>query len=195
MSIAALNWAKHVTVGDAMRKSILFVLADYADEQGSCFPSQGTIAEQSEAGERTVRRILAEFEERGILTRKHRGNPDGGRTSDRIYLNLAWLPAGVAGNLTGQIERLPAREPSLTGQAVAGEPEVNHHVEPRRHTSETYSNGRREDWRDARAPTVGRNLTERDQGYGEDGYSKADPASVKESLAELHDQLGPRRKS
>lgn len=90
MSSDALMWAKRVRVGDSTRKAILLVLADYADEAGSCFPSQTTIGAQAEVSERSVRRVMAELEERGVLRREHRSGGHYGRTSDRIFLNLDW---------------------------------------------------------------------------------------------------------
>lgn len=122
MSSEALNWAKSVTVGSACKKAVLLVLADYADHEWSCFPSQATIAAQAEVGERTVRRILADWEDQGVIHRTHRKARDGrGRSSDRIYL----LPAALAGRTHDQPashDDQPATGARPTGQAVAGEP-------------------------------------------------------------------------
>lgn len=125
MSSDALNWAKNVTVGSASKKAVLMVLADYADHEWSCFPSQARIAEEAEVGERTVRRILAEWEDQGLITRRHRIATDGrGRSSDRIFLQ----PANLAARSTkrpGDADQ-PATGDRPTGQAMAGEPLENH---------------------------------------------------------------------
>ncbi|MDP1795199.1 MAG: helix-turn-helix domain-containing protein [Acidimicrobiales bacterium] len=114
MSSAALNWAKRVTVGDATRKSILLVLCDYADEQASCFPSQATIAAESEAAERTVRRVLAEFEAAGIIRRERRSGGHYGRGSDRIFLDLSWGSRTAAASQANDAH--PATQPAnVTG--------------------------------------------------------------------------------
>lgn len=86
MSVKALTWAKATTTGSASRKLVLLVLADYADEAWSCWPSQATIAEETELSVRQVRRILADLEEAGIVRREQRRRDDGYRTSDRIFL-------------------------------------------------------------------------------------------------------------
>lgn len=130
MSSTALNWAKNVTVGSAAKKAVLLVLADYCDEEWSCFPSQARIAEEAEVGERTVRRILAEWQEQGLIRRERRPSKDGsGRSSDRIYVQPATLAARNDGRLgfqaaTGAVQ--PATGDSSTGQALADEPLGNH---------------------------------------------------------------------
>lgn len=121
MSVEAMSWARRAIAGNSCKKAVLWVLANYADEDWSCFPSQATIAEQAEVGERTVRRILQGWEEEGLILRTHRGDKGGGRTSDRIYIcRERWamrppkeLPATRAG--------LPATHDRVTGQGLADE--------------------------------------------------------------------------
>jgi hypothetical protein len=69
MSIAALNWALKTPVGSQSARHILLLLANYADERGSCFPSQATLAEQAEMSTRSVQTAIALLEEKGVLTR------------------------------------------------------------------------------------------------------------------------------
>ena len=134
MSSTALNWAKSISVGSANRKAVLLILADYCDEEWSCFPSQKRIAEEAEVGERTVRRILAEWEQEGVIRRERRPSKDGsGRSSDRIFIQPAALAARNEGVLalqaaTGAVQ--PANGDSSTGQGLAREPLENHQKEP-----------------------------------------------------------------
>lgn len=136
MSSDALNWAKQIKVGNGNRKAVLMILADYADEQGSCYPGQWRIAEEAEVGERTVRRILSEFEEMGVLYRKARIRKEGrGRTSDRYYLCLDWRhdqPAKMASksDQPAKSDDQPATGARPTGQSLAGDPLGNHQEEP-----------------------------------------------------------------
>lgn len=90
MSSEALTWAKKVDAGSPNRKLILLLLADYADEAGSCYPSQGRIARETHLSAKTVGRLLGDLETDGHLRREHRGRQGtrGGRTSDRIYLSI-----------------------------------------------------------------------------------------------------------
>lgn len=86
MSVQAITWALSFEVESASEKAILLVLANYADGDGICFPGQESIAKQAACSERTVRRVLDNFEERGVITRIERRRRDGSRTSDSIGL-------------------------------------------------------------------------------------------------------------
>lgn len=77
---------KPVRVPAQLRKGVLLLLAEYADEAWSCFPSQRRIAEELELGERTVRRALTSLEADQLVGRQHRHREDGTRTSDRFVV-------------------------------------------------------------------------------------------------------------
>ncbi len=64
MSVKAMAWAKAQKAGGPGIKAVLLVLADYADEQWSCFPGQQRIAEETEQSIRTVRAQLETLERR-----------------------------------------------------------------------------------------------------------------------------------
>lgn len=49
MSFQALSWAKKARTGSPTRKAVLLVLAEYADEDGYCYPSQARIHEELNA--------------------------------------------------------------------------------------------------------------------------------------------------
>lgn len=85
MSIQALNWAFGQTL-PMSEKFTLVVLANYADEQHSCFPSQGRIAADMGAHETTVRRNIRRLEDAGFVSRSKRVDKFGHRTSDRYRL-------------------------------------------------------------------------------------------------------------
>lgn len=89
MSIKALNWAHEVDLPMA-QKFVLVTLADHADEDNTCFPSQARIAKRIGSTVRTVGRALSALEAGGFISRQHR-TKDGFRTSDRFTLNPADL--------------------------------------------------------------------------------------------------------
>lgn len=137
MSHHAVSLVKSRTFGSTTRKSVALVLADYADAAWSTFVGQATLAFESEVGERTVRRILSDFESEGLIRRHRRVGPGGFRTSDRIEIvrpAVEALPARLAGNdsptglpaneadLPATGARLPATDDSPTGHSLAGEP-------------------------------------------------------------------------
>lgn len=69
MSIEASEWARRQWVGDAHGKSLLRAIADYAGEEGACFPSLKRLSRDCEFSEDTVRRKLRSLEEDGLLVR------------------------------------------------------------------------------------------------------------------------------
>lgn len=139
MSGAAIRWARAVRGIDPGPKLLLLLLADYADEAGSCFPGQQALAADSCQSERTVRRQLEALETAGLLTRERRsrtgeGRGRGGLTA-RYYLDLdaedrpakppdrpakpADRPAKSA-RPTGQIERTDRPNELTDRPTVAG---------------------------------------------------------------------------
>lgn len=89
MSIQAVAWAISQRVGSPTGKVLLMCLANYANENGECWPSQKTISQEAELGERATRDWLKRLEENGFIERRRRNRSDGSRTSDFIVLNLS----------------------------------------------------------------------------------------------------------
>ena len=69
MSITAINWAKQQKTGTPLRQLVLFVLADYADQWGFCWPSQPTVSSICQVNERSVRRAINELEASGHVAK------------------------------------------------------------------------------------------------------------------------------
>ena len=118
MSWQALNWATRQRVGRASAKHVLMVLANYADENGSCFPSQAPLALDTEMSERAVRDQLDFLECRGAFNRQasRQGNRRG---RNRYHLAIdkdLSAPGADAGGEAAEEEGLPAnsagREPA-----------------------------------------------------------------------------------
>ena len=86
MSVQAITWALDYAAGSVTEKVLLLVLANYANEFGVSWPSQKTLADQTALGERTVRRVLADMEGRGVIRRIVRRRGNGSRQSDMILL-------------------------------------------------------------------------------------------------------------
>jgi len=86
MSVQAITWALDYAAGSVTEKVILLVLANYANEYGISWPSQKTLADQTALGERTVRRVLANMDSRGVIRRIPRRRGNASRQSDMILL-------------------------------------------------------------------------------------------------------------
>jgi hypothetical protein len=87
VSFKALNWARELKLRGS-QKPVLSTLAAYADEEGSCYPGQDLIANDTGFSVRTVRRCLEHLEHQGLIHREARYDRRGHRTSDRYYLHL-----------------------------------------------------------------------------------------------------------
>jgi hypothetical protein len=104
MSHEAQTWALKIITGSPTRKAVLMYLANRANtEDGASWPSQGRVARETEFGERTIRDALKDLEELGIIRRITRQG-----TSDMIYLNMNWRPAGAAGVQNPEPPNVPA---------------------------------------------------------------------------------------
>lgn len=86
MSIEAIKWAFDFEAKNSSEKAILLALANYAGGDGRCHPGQESIAKKASCTDRTVRAVLADLEERGVIARERRVRKDGSRTSDTIVL-------------------------------------------------------------------------------------------------------------
>jgi hypothetical protein len=79
MSVDALSWAKKQRAGSPAAKCVLMILADYADEHGVCWPSQETLARESEQSVDSVQRQLKALERIPLIVRNGRGLRNGKR--------------------------------------------------------------------------------------------------------------------
>ena len=82
MSIEALNWAKFQKCPTPSTKLVLIVLANYADQANSCFPSEAHIAKICEISPRQVRRCIVELEKLALVRTQNRSG-----TSNRNFLS------------------------------------------------------------------------------------------------------------
>lgn len=83
MSISAINWAFGLTIAPGA-KLVLIALANYADEAGTCWPSQQKLAEITCLSERAIRsnvRILLKSQAISIV----RQSGEGGKFAHNIY--------------------------------------------------------------------------------------------------------------
>lgn len=84
-----MAWARGIKTGSATVKSVLLAVANYADEEGVCWPSQDQLADDTELSRHSIMRAFDQLEEMGLLARERRHRGDGSRTSDLIMLDLS----------------------------------------------------------------------------------------------------------
>ena len=93
MSIECLNQALKTKGLTPTKKLVLVILANYADERGTCYPSYKHIAKMIGLGTtKTIQNAIKEFEELGYLKIEHRKLDNGGYTSNRYHLSLNTTP-------------------------------------------------------------------------------------------------------
>jgi DNA-binding transcriptional ArsR family regulator len=88
VSWQATEWARGQITKSVGRKALLLTLATYADEFGVCWPSQATLAENTEQSVDTVQRQLKKLQECGIIDRKRMPKRRGQWQGYRYYLRL-----------------------------------------------------------------------------------------------------------
>lgn len=68
MSIRAVDWALKSVIGlKKGEKIVLVALADFADESGSSWPTQGELAKKTGLRRETVNRSLKSLEKKGLV--------------------------------------------------------------------------------------------------------------------------------
>jgi hypothetical protein len=112
MSWQAIAWAIRQTTGAARSKLLLLALANYADKNGVCWPSQETLARDTEQSVDTVRRQLNVLEKLKHIQRERMPKRRGQWQGHRYKLPLQTDPPPRGQNA--------ARSPDLRcGQAAS----------------------------------------------------------------------------
>lgn len=89
MSIECLNLALKQEGLTPTKKLILVLLGNYADENGTCYPSYGHIAKIIGLKDtKGIQKTIKEFEKQGLLRVEHRKTNTGGNTSNRYHLTM-----------------------------------------------------------------------------------------------------------
>lgn len=149
MSWQALEWARQQKCGKSGRKFCLIMLANYADESGSCYPRVETLAADMEAGVSTVHTYLADLEKAGLIRILIRYAKRGSRRSNRYQLLLQGPDTPMPDSEDWHYER-PA--PATRRQRGTGKPpesggmpdQGDHASESGRHGEQASKNGRHE---------------------------------------------------
>lgn len=126
MSVQAIGWALAQTVGASSAKSVLVAIANYADENGQCWPSQGRIAADTELTDRSVRTAMALLEEKGFIRRVERRRPDGSRATDTIILITQPEKSSAPPETPSKKAEAFSPPPEAVSGLTTFEPSVNH---------------------------------------------------------------------
>src|SRR4051794_23870284 len=88
MSWQATAWAVKQATGSAGCKLLLLTLANYADADGCCWPSQEVLAEDTEQSVDTVQRQLCKLEKANLIRKVARPMGPGRWASRTYFLNM-----------------------------------------------------------------------------------------------------------
>jgi Helix-turn-helix domain len=116
-----MTWAIAQTPPDAESKLILLLLANYAGDENSCWPSVPRLARESLLSERTVRRRLHDLEQEGFLEITPRTDHNGDSTSNLYSLSCQGVVSGSQG---GGARLTPPGGARQTGEPVSTEPVI-----------------------------------------------------------------------
>jgi len=93
MSLHAMSWAREVMpeMPESIKagpRLLLLLMADYANEQGVCWPSVRRLADEMACSMRTVQRAIEALVEQGVMTVVARKTPSGRQTSNFYRLAM-----------------------------------------------------------------------------------------------------------
>lgn len=118
MSWQATAWALKQITGSASNKLTLVALANYADASGVCWPTQDTLAKDTEQSTDTVQRRIKKLVALGFL-RVERREAGRGQWSGRIYylnMGVAEMTEPQSAAWSGPEDRAPAAPPPCRNQ-------------------------------------------------------------------------------
>lgn len=123
MSLKAMLWALDAPIDRPTAKLALIAIADHANEDGYCWPSQRLLMARVGCSESTLRRALDDLEKAGFIVRNERRRPDGTRASDSFLLLMEPVehqPVDLTGSdiinrskCTGQPVKMTPHEPVI----------------------------------------------------------------------------------
>lgn len=93
MSIDMIKSVKDSKFKSSGQKFVMFCLADYADEDGKCWPSVALICNYTGQAEKTVRTHLSDLEECGAIVRKRQRRQDGTLGRYNFFIQSNNLPS------------------------------------------------------------------------------------------------------
>lgn len=131
MSVKAVYHTKHLPDHGVelppTTRFVLFLIADYANEENVAWPKYNTLVRYSGLHRATIIRAVNELVERGLLERQERTRPDGSDTSNGY--RLTYIPEGSTMRPHSDIMSPGGRTQRQEGRTVR--PPPSHSATPR----------------------------------------------------------------
>jgi DNA-binding transcriptional ArsR family regulator len=159
MSIRAMAWAWDAQCPAPGAKLVLLKLADHANDEGECWPSQGRIAADCGLTRQTVNEHLKKLVELGLVRCENRFNGTG-QLANRYFLLCRETRHPLSGNPTPPLSDIPT--------PPVGFPDTEPSIEPSKEERTPHTPRKRgavlegfEDWYREFPNKVGRGAAER----------------------------------
>lgn len=101
MSIQAVAWALEVDCPSAPAKLVLVALANYADEDGQCFPSLTKLSKIAGTTRQNVSQHIKKLIDAGLVSKQERERHNGSQASNTYVLAITGGKAPVEGGQVG----------------------------------------------------------------------------------------------
>ena len=121
MSNKWYEWARTQKAGGGSPKSVLFYLAERANDDGLCWPSIDLIAHETEISESVVKRSLKILQEKNLLTKINKGN----QHINTYYQIGEQVKSTPSDNKVNRSNR-PSEQVKSTSRVFIKEPSMNH---------------------------------------------------------------------
>ena len=134
MSIHISSAVWKAPIPNAGAKIVLLALADIANHEGVCWPSNGTLCAMTSLSKTTVKEHLRALAEQGIIDVFQRTAPNGRQTSNVFTIHAAKLPKVGEGSESDPMQE-GAKSDGGGGEIYQGgggekQPPMNHQKEP-----------------------------------------------------------------
>jgi hypothetical protein len=116
MSWRAIAWAIKQKTGSPGCKLLLLALANHANEQGRCWPSQETLADCTELSRYSIARHSRELQSAGLLTMSQQPRAKGQWPTLEYQLNMTTEPQPAVGSPIPTVLQTATRSPGRTVQ-------------------------------------------------------------------------------
>lgn len=116
MSVKAMAWAWEQDVS-GNDKLVLLALADWARDDGLCWPGLRQIAEKTRISVRATSNVVARLEGRGMLRKEKRAGDGDGRKPDLLWLQMGNMHVvHVGGGQSAQLSTSSCAQEDALGQ-------------------------------------------------------------------------------
>ena len=129
MSVRAILAAFDLQTVSSAEKLLLLALANYANDERTCWPSQETLSHDTKYNARSIRRLMLSLEKKGEIVRRPRYSKQG-RSSDAYTLLFVPLAVLRSGKVAVPRSAGSGQQVYSVADRRTGEPVIEPRIEP-----------------------------------------------------------------